>query len=101
MQSALEPIIYMFIPFIVLLIFGSGYFYRQWEEMKEEKMGFKYPKITREQALAELKNLLGDPAKLELIHINADLVLLDLIGDDEIREAFKQLPKGHSLSEVG
>jgi hypothetical protein len=52
------------------------------------------PKITRESALDKLRELRNLDA--ETGHMEADDVLLDLIGDDEIAKAFRSLPKWYA-----
>jgi hypothetical protein len=52
------------------------------------------PKITREQALEKLRELRNLDA--ETGHMEADDVLLNLIGDDEIAKAFRTLPKWYA-----
>lgn len=62
--------------------------------------------MTKDEALAELRLLLqvergrvpGDPRNddTEACHVAADEVLLQLIGDAEVREAFETLPKWYA-----
>lgn len=56
--------------------------------------------ITREEAIVELQQLLLNERSIEDTHITADMILLDLVGDVEIRSLFKRIEKGHSLSEA-
>jgi hypothetical protein len=51
-------------------------------------------RIDRDKALEELRGLFnGDP---EAGHLRADRILLDLIDDDEIREAFDAIDKWYA-----
>jgi len=51
--------------------------------------------VTKEEALAKLRGLHGHD-DVEHAHSVADDVLLDLIDDDEIRDAYEAVPKWYS-----
>lgn len=57
-----------------------------------------FRRYTREEALAELKelNLIDDAGKTEQVHFCADAVLIGLINDPEITEAFEAIYKWYA-----
>jgi len=90
--EALDVIFGMFIPLFLLILFGVGYYGVY--EIREEVM--KYPKISKEQAIEQLRKA-SKRKDIEGAHVEADLILLDLIGDEEVRVAYKQIVKAYSL----
>lgn len=52
--------------------------------------------MTRDEALARLKEILAENGDVEMAHIEADGVLLALINDAEISEAFNVIDKWYA-----
>jgi hypothetical protein len=52
-------------------------------------------KMTRDEALAQLREC-AKPGDAEISHILADEILLALIGDQEITEAFEAIKKWYA-----
>jgi hypothetical protein len=57
----------------------------------------KYDPLIREEILARLRKLGGDDqTDMESVHLEADGLLLKLIGDDEITAAFHAIDKWYA-----
>lgn len=52
--------------------------------------------MTRDLALALLRDIKGHDYDEERAHVDADRVLLELINDDEITEAFNAIDKWYA-----
>ncbi len=53
------------------------------------------PMMTRDELLRRLRELHG-PNDAEIVHVQADDLLLDYIEDDEVREAFERIDKWYA-----
>lgn len=53
-------------------------------------------KISREELISKLKELIGDETDPEASHAEADELLLNYINDPEIEKAFEEVPKWYS-----
>ena len=53
-------------------------------------------KISREELISKLKELIGDEMDPEASHAEADELLLNYINDPEIEKVFEEVPKWYS-----
>ena len=53
-------------------------------------------KISREELISRLKELIGEWSDPEASHAEADELLLNYINDPEIEKAFEEVPKWYS-----
>lgn len=52
--------------------------------------------MTTSEAIKRFREMKDNDEDPEGAHIEADNILLDLVGDDELREAFRAIPKWYA-----
>lgn len=62
----------------------------------DESLDYVYSDLTRDDALAKLKALADEPRDQVEAHREADRILLSLINDPEITDAFDEISKWYA-----